>query len=615
MTKFKRAITACILSTLILSSIALPVFAVDEVDKADTSVDIASMVETEDVNTDSGGTPDDTPSETATTIEPDDNTAEEPIDEPADDTIDTSVDESSVQTSEPSVDQSTVSQAEPSTQVSEPQTSETSKAEIKTGKQTIRITLNLVTNLGQLGYTEQQGFIDFSNVSVTLYGSDKSSVIKHFSMEEILVHGYHETGTDLLVEVPDWGKNGIVYYLRVDNLPDIFKSSSQEFPIECVVVDKDEEITPYRGDPFTTHITSVSGVDTAIYCELSVKSFQNILFVYDMNDKPADNVSINIGGYNSDNQLIYSKIVKTNKYGYTTFDGLTEDIKQLKFSSESVINGGYITGQKKYDYDYEAAQLGINKYILQADTSYEETLLDDTGKLPSSVVSVPFTLTYNNSNLDTMLFKQETISVSVFNGETIAQTISLGSDNSSNVLLSKGAKYTVKADSITYNVSVNPVTLTVTDNAKVSLTATPQQSLTVINEENGVANNAHFKIVDYDKEFNEKSHKFAVNNDSYITVVNLDTDEHFEIIISNYRETVINIATGEVTQNGLIVSSGSPTSTTSSGSSASNNITTVPKTGDMILGIALTLCGLTAISYVGYEYYKRKGKKHNEAKK
>ena len=127
----------------------------------------------------------------------------------------------------------------------------------------------------------------------------------------------------------------------------------------------------------------------------------------------------------------------------------------------------------------------------------------------------------------------------------------------------------------------------------------------VVNEVGGKSLKAHFLV--QDKEYSELSHNFMVNKGKEYSVKNLDTNAVFEVYIGDFKTTVLNIATGEVSHSGAL--SGETTNT--SANNTGNNDIMPPKTGD-VFGIVLgVMLGIAGVSTAGYLYYKRKGKKSN----
>ena len=132
--------------------------------------------------------------------------------------------------------------------------------------------------------------------------------------------------------------------------------------------------------------------------------------------------------------------------------------------------------------------------------------------------------------------------------------------------------------------------------------------MTVINKENGVQRNAHFKVDSLDREFNETSHKFAVNGGHSYNVTNLDTGEIYSVFISDYKDTILNIADGSIETLSYIGDDSNQSDTTGGSNDTAAEISSVPQTGDIILNVLLILGGLTGISLLGYTYFNHKKK-------
>jgi len=616
MIKLKQTITACLLSAILVSAIALPAFAVDE------SVDQTPVVVDEQVekNSDTGGTQDsevpvDTPAD-----EPVDTPADEPTDEPTDKSVDessqtsekseisvvsdTPTDESEDTSSTPESKQE--SQEEDSKEESEV-SEESSKQEINTGEQLIYFYIDLGGEYGKCSWSKDLGYLTFANVKCTVYKSDGKTQIASFKLEDRLFDSTVDNRYTISrsVKVPEW-KKGTYYILRFENLPSIYPSSTQEIKL----VYKSDEV----GMPLGT------SEEDSMLLKLIPNNFNSLFYVYDKNGTPIYNAKVDVKGYDDDGNLVYSKSTTSKKDGVASLFINNSDVGILKISVPSILNKSVVTGTVQGFFNFAA---NTSEYpsvtVLKADANYDGKIRTADGTVVQEGCSVPFTVEYKSAN-DMLLFKHTTVNVSLYDRTSAFNSIVLSPENKTEEFsLAEGSKYTVKALNIPdYSLSVSPTTLTVSKSAKVTVTATPQMSLKVINERNGVKNNAHFEILGYGKQFNEQAHVFSVNYDQGLSIKNLDNGEVFELFIGAYKETVLNIADWTVQQNGFIkidYSEDTPNTSSSAGYTDSNVITTVPKTGDTILGVGLALCGLTILSFTGYQYYKRKGKKYNESKK
>lgn len=614
MVGFKRAVTACLLSALLITSMSLPVFAENE--DIGTSDNIVVSDDTSIID-DSGGEITDAEQ------------TDEPVDEPADDPVDETTDESSTESvisdepqDEPVDDDSkpeessnqqssTVKQSSKTEESSKPEESSETQKQENQFSMTLEFGCNVLSNT----YTDER--IDFSKVSMTLLSADKKKVIKRYDIKSIFgERPITRTYADI-VKVPSW-KVGDKYVLHFDNLPDIYKVRSYDIPIVC-----EKKTEKVQGES----VEYITGVDTVFDLSLTdiLQNYNMLIFTYDLNYKPAPNVSLKVNVL-ADGKTIYASTVKTTNGGYAylyvPWEKLPTDSDDIttQISTTSVVNGSIFSG--KYSFPYVVGQ---NVYSLYADGSMDELLTDDDGNKIMDGAEIPVNVSFKNA-FDMSIFESKDLNLELYNGATSVQSMVFNQNNTSTILyLSVGSKFTFKSDTVDYGVQINPTTLNVQTGTQVSVVAAPQLSLTVINEVGGVKKNAHFKISKSNSEYNEQSHQFAVNADYNYTVTNIETNKSYDVNIGRYKNTVINIANGEITQTGYIPSGldeyenlerlNNPIGTTSSGSSSLTEVTSVPKTGDMILGVGLTLGGLTLLSFTAYEYYKRKGKKRYETKK
>ena len=630
MIKLKQTITACLLSAILVSAIALPAFAVDEsVDQTPVVVD-----EQVDENSDTGGTQDsevpvDTPAD-----EPVDTPADEPTDEPTD----KPVDESS-QTSEKSeisvVSDTPIDESEDTSSTPESKQEsrkEDSEEESEESKESIVDTdsdyklkeneFSLVVDFacGVLSNTYTESRIDFSGVSMTLLSHDKKSVVKRYDMKNILNKHQTTPTYEEIVSVPSW-KDGDRYYLHFDNLPEIYKVKSYDFPIEYSKVTE----TAHNAEGKLISGDVIAGVTEPIEISLDNLLHQHnmLIFTYDIKYKPAPNVALKVK-VSSDEKVIYTASVKSTNSGYAylyvPWEKLPADGElTTQISTTSVVNDSYYSGTYTFPYIKD-----LNVYSLYADGKAEELLYDDEGNKIRDGAEVPVYVSFKDA-FDMSIFESVDLNMELYSGTSSTQSMTFNNNNKTSTLyLPVGDKFTFKSDTIDYLTQINPSTLTVKDGIKVTAVATPQLAVTVVNEKNGVKSNAHFKISRSDSEYNEQAHKFAVNSDYTYTVKNLDTGAVYDVSIGRNKSTIINIADGSITQTGYIPSGideyenlegvNNIVSTTSTGSSIPNKITSVPKTGDIILGVGLTLGGLTLLSFIAYEYFKRKGKRYHETR-
>ena len=627
MKNFRKVVSVCILSALLVSHMSFSTLAVDDITdsesvvSAETSMDESGgMKETQDISESSYDTESsDISTDIDTSQTQDTPESSNGMDSSVDDTS-TDIDTSETQdTSESSYDteSSEVSDTSTDGDTSETQdisqdTNSEQESEIQKGKQKIKLCIDFNSNV--LSDTSSNSRIDFSKVVMQLLSSDKKTVIHKFDVPKIMSQGETVSMYSCEVEVPSWGSSSDKYVLHFENLPQIYTQSVQDIDIQC-----DVEQWEYDGRSGV----NVSGADYEIFKSLDVKQFNTLVFVYDVNYKYASNTVVDYVMYDSDDKIIAKGSSKTCSDGYAMLNIPTSEFKsqtdnKIEISVPNAFNNSLVT--TPYTFQYVVPTEGSPAvYNIEADATTEEYAKDIDGSSLNTLTRVPINVSFVDA-YDMQLFKSAELCLNAYVGSDVVQSLVL--DNTmkeSEMYFVNGNKYTLKCDSIDYNVAISPTTLSVSDTSKIDIVVTPQLSLKVINEENGVSKNAHFKITGNSSEYNEETHQFSVNYGNVYTVTNIDTNEVYDVLIANYKETVLNIADGTVTKNGYInmgsdnTNAGTPTGVTSD-TSNSSEVTSVPKTGDIILSVCLTLVGLTGISFMGYQYFKRKGSKYNEGK-
>ena len=487
---------------------------------------------------------------------------------------------------------------------------EESSTEIKTGKQKIEITVNL--NCDTASTSGFEGTVDFSNIKLSLMSADGKTLIKKLDAYSKLSENETVSSITFFEEVPDWGKDGIKYMIKAENLPSVYNSSTYEMPFECKVLVGDYGAT-------------LNGITYPVTVSLdNIIEYTDLIFVYDREFKLVGNVPIKVYGYNSENKLIYNDTIKSNKDGYAflNLSDKIDDIVNIQFSSNAVLNGGVITGNATYDYSRDNKLLGVKgKYILQADTDYKDLLVDDEGNEYSDTCDIEFNADFKDSD-DMILFNHTDLNIGLYHDNDIFSCLTFSKEvNKQNLELVAGSKYTIKGvESIDYAVSTNISTLIVKSGTIVNILATPQIKLKIINkDENGNALKAHFKVDSINKEYNENEHIFSVNKNMGYRITNMESGETYDVFVGQHKETVLNIYDGYIKYSGEISDDNIITTDSTNTSSGSNisptDVYSVPKTGDIVFSIIMILTGITGLSYLGYIHFKRKGRKHNEAKK
>ena len=620
--RMKKLITACLLSALVASYTSIPILAVNDADETDM-VDVSQGVEQSSIVEDESSNPfeyiDPFEESSEETSEAEDSEvssedSEQESSEQVSDEDEQVSDEESTESSEQEVSEE--SKSEQSSEISKEESSGDESSKPEKAENEISYVVGFGCDI--LSNTATDSRIDFSNVKMSIVAADKKTVIKRYDMYEILSYQHVTRTFGDTVKFPSW-QEGDVYYLHFENLPRIYKSRTYDIPMKCERV----EYT-VQGEAFT----ELTGVNTGFTLSLldNLNDFNILLTAYDLNYQPVPNAVFNVDIYiaNTENLIYTTKLQVEDGCGFAFApwelfeDELGADTEYtVLLSSQSIANESLFTGTTTFPF-YKHT---VNIYSMYADTSLSDILKDSDGNQIKDYVDVPIHTTYRD-NYDMELFQDSDIVVSLYSGETCVESLSLNKQEPSNhVYLNEGDRFTLKLRSFDYATQYNS-TLIVNKDVNVAISATPQLSLTIINEDEGVRRNAHFKIAGTDKEYNEPAHKFAVNADMSYTVTNLDTQEVYYVNIEHNKETVLNIASGAVDQNGYIPSDldeidrGNTNNDVPELSDTTDYaVTNVPKTGDMIVGVTLSLFGVTGLSYLGYVYYKRKGKKHHEVKK
>lgn len=632
----KKAIILVMLSALLIGSTAIPIYAVeDSTNNTDSEEVLLEEEEDEDTDdtddTDSTKNTDDTDNTDTTDTEQQDNKDTTDVD--SKDTTDVGTDD---KTETDSIDKSDntdegIDSIDVTDEVGK-KTDETDKiddnkesdkseqdkeddnksdSDVKTGKQTIKCSVDFGCSF--ISNNSNDKHVDFSGVKITLLSADKKKVIKNFDTNAILSRSDEVGGFDFdNVELPDWGHDGDKYILRFENLPDIYMSAEQELPIECKVVHNDYE-----------NKDIVTGVDTLISIGLQLKEFNTVIFIYDLNRDAAKNVEFDYDVETEDGKVINTGKARTSDSGCAVFTvsdkGMADkfnDRYKLRVSVRNAFNKSVVSSDVLFDYSYPAG--GYCIYSIDADSSSDEYLYDEDGQPTVGADEVAVQAYFEGIN-DMLLFKHSDIQLLAFADTDVFTSLTLSNENNRDTFYGLSSdRYTLVGRSKDYSFKIDPSTINVGKTDVVTVKATPKLSLVVINEnESGARSNAHFKIKDYNNTFNEMEHRFSVNYGNTYTVVNLDTSEEYEVYIKEYKETVLNIYNGDINVKGYVGENiqGNDNNTSSGSNVQTENVISVPKTGDIIFGIIMILVGITGISYLGYLYFKRKGSKWNENKR
>ena len=598
----KKAIITVMLSALLVSSTAVPIYAVDDTDKAETQVS-----EEVEGNTDSEDSDEYTQfSEDTDLNDNNGDNLENKEDVKENNTV--SKDENKKEQEQNSKEQSEINEdvkenntVDKDENKNEQEQNSKEQSEIKEdGVTELRYTIDWGGPYIKAHYSNEPGYLDFSNVKISVY-DNKSNILDSYNItDDILDSELDNKLFSKTVKIKNWNKNDYCI-IKIDNLPEaIYGSRSQEIKIE-----------------YSENEDGV--VMTDIYRELKTVDFNSMFYVYDINGKSIKNAEVAIEGYNGDDKVIYNKNVITGDQGLALLKINNPDIKYMKLQVNTVLNNSVVSGTVTTYFSYALASPSEPCIsILMADTEYDGNIYDDEGNKVSERADIEFCVDYKSLN-DMMIFKHKEININLYNNFDAFNTIILTPDKTSKFFsLPEGARYTVKTgDIIDYNLKLSNNTLIAKNNVKINVEAIPQMSLKVINEENGVYSNAHFKIVGYDKEFNEKQHIFSVNYNQGIDVINMDTGEQYTVFIEEYKETVLNIADGSKQNIGVInsdniIGNGSVTENRDNKVINNSGVFNVPKTGDIIFSIIMIMIGVTGLFYIGYIYYRRKEKKTNE---
>ena len=610
----RKAIISVMLSALLIGSTAIPVYAVeDKESSADTATDEVELEEEDEKEEeyDPWGS-----EESELSEESEDSEQSEESEN-----TEASKEESVIQESEQSQEQSKEESKQESKEESKVQEQskdelkEESKEESKVQEQSKEDEsekkdklIGFVINFGcdNLSNRYTEGRIDFSNVKMVLLGSDKKTVIKKYDLKNILnkqyiTYSYEENEVNL-----EW-KEGSVYYLHFDNLPtSVYKVSSCDIPIEykkTVTMLNDKKVELIYG------IDSIAEFNLGDY----LKEYNIMIFAYGLDGKPASNVVFDTEITPGDsNKVIYKKEVKTENgvaCFFVPWDKLAEEENLImSVSSNSIVNSGIYSGTYKFP-----VSVSNNVYEVYADSSVDELYVDGDGNRINRGADVTFNVSFNNSNADMSLFKYTDVDIELYSGEYSAESIVLSNEESSHTTyLSDGSRFSVLPSNIDYSYKYDK-TLIVKNGANVNIEATPQLLFRVINND-GVAKSAHFKVVSTGNEYNEIQKDFSVNIGYTYDIVDLDTGAKYSVYIDKNKLTILNLATGEIEETGYVggiseINNGTDGTDTSSGVYVDNNVYNVPKTGDIVFSIIMILTGMTGLSYLGYLYFKRRGKK------
>lgn len=609
----KKAIISVMLSALLIGSTAIPIYAVEDTtnntdtgevlleeedEDTDNTEDTEDIDDTDDTDTEKQGNTEDTTE--ADSTETDSTDINDNVNEEADST-DKTEDTDKEDTTDGSKE-SDKSEDNPEQESKEQEQSKEDESEKKD-----KLT-SFVINFGcdNLSNRYTEGRIDFSNVNMILLGSDKKTVVKKYDLKNILnkqyiTYSYEENEMNL-----EW-KEGSVYYLHFDNLPtSVYKVSSCDIPIEykkTVTMLNDKKVELIYG------IDSIAEFNLGDY----LKEYNIMIFAYGLDGKPASNVVFDteITPENS-SKVIYIKEVKTENgvaCFFVPWDKLAEEENLiLNVSSNSIVNSGIYSGTYKFP-----VSVSNNVYEVYADSSVDELYIDEDGNRINRGADVTFNVSFNNSNVDMSLFKYTDVDIELYSGEYSAESIVLSNEEPSHTTyLSDGSRFSVLPSNIDYSYKYDK-TLIVKNGANVNIEATPQLLFRVINND-GVAKRAHFKVVSTGNEYNEMQKDFSVNTGYTYDIVDLDTGAKYSVYIDKNKLTTLNLATGEIEETGYVggiseINNGTDGTDTLSGAYVDNNVYNVPKTGDIVFSIIMILTGMTGLSYLGYLYFKRRGKK------
>ena len=200
MKRIKQTIVACLLSAMLVSSLALPVIAVEESDGSTVAVEsTGGGTETEETSVVQGSSK---VSDSSVSEAPD-------VADGQSSKTDISTVESELQDESVTVDESSqdTSKSESTQDESSKEESSKPKKEIKRGKQTISVALSFNTPYATSSHLFDPGTLDFSKIRVSVLSEDKSKTLKQFIISDDMLNRDRTTAGILFdVEVPDWGK-------------------------------------------------------------------------------------------------------------------------------------------------------------------------------------------------------------------------------------------------------------------------------------------------------------------------------------------------------------------------------------------------------------------------
>lgn len=509
------------------------------------------------------------------------------------------------------VEQSQLEQSSQEQFVPEQSQPEVVYAPVLDGEQTVYFCINFGGAFVRASTCLERGYIDLSNVKVSILTADKSATLKAFKISDDLLSSYVKCGDTIPIAItlPEY-KEGSSYILHFENLPSIYGDSVQDYELRYTE-SVDNEVEIHGGVPTTTKIVhTIRGLsdDDSLVVSLRPTDFNIMMFMYDLSGNIAPSAKLKVTGYSSTGKVLISSIVETNSDGIATLSILDDEVVSIGVRLENSVNGEVMGGEVAYDFNSLGYSNGSPLICKLSTTSkYSQSVTDDNGNPVSTSINVPFKYTLKDK-WDMSVFDDIPCRVGVYNGTTLLTSLSFDNDSKENSLsLAKGSKYGLSTLSNDYSVSYSTKTLTVKDGVSITLTAEPKLSLKVINEKDGKQQKANFKI--NGKAYNNaNATTFAVNGGVTYSVTNTDTAETFYVLIGDYTETVLNIATGSVNQNGYIGNG------TDNSNKPSNETNGVPNTGDIFLYIIGGLLGVTLICGSGYWYFKRKGIKNSDEK-
>ena len=246
MKNFRKIVSVCILSALLVSHMSFSTLAVDDITdsesvvSAETSKDESGGVkETQDISESSYDTESSDISTDINTSQTQDapessNGMDSSVDDTStdidtsqtQDTSESSYDIESSEMSDTSTDGDTSETQDISQDTSSEDTNSEQESEIQKGKQKIKLCIDFNSNV--LSNTSSNSRIDFSKVVMKLLSSDKKTVIHKFDVPKIMSQGETVSMYSCEVEVPSWGSSSDKYVLHFENLPQIYTQSVQD---------------------------------------------------------------------------------------------------------------------------------------------------------------------------------------------------------------------------------------------------------------------------------------------------------------------------------------------------------------------------------------------------